>query len=270
MTETRRPVASLWIGERLHYLNLLALTSHVRQGHPVTLYCTDRVTNAPEGVTIRPATEIMEVDRALVEATSASFLSNVFRYKMIRATGALWIDCDAFCHRPFPDEWTHVYAGHGMRGALNCGVVGLPREGELMDRLLDYYDNLPDYPAWWDKSQRKKMDRQDRSMSHAARIYKTERTAFGPQAFTWFARQTGDADRAMGSDVLYPVPFQLNDVFYDPHSAVEKHFTDATVSVHLYTNGTRPYWRKNPPLPGSYAARMCESLGIDPSQALEE
>ena len=28
--------------------------------------------------------------------------------------------------------------------------------------------------------------------------------------------------------------------------------------------------RKNPPLPNSYAARMCEEIGVDPTKALEE
>lgn len=269
MAETRRPVASLWIGERLQYLNQLCLASHIRHGHPVTLYCTDDVRNAPEGVVIRPATEIMDIDMDVVEQTSASFLSNVFRYKMIRATGAIWIDCDAFCHKPFPEDWEYIFAGHGMRGALNCGVVGLPQECELMDQLLDYYENLPDYPAWWNPRQRRRMDKQDRSAPHPVRIYKTERTAFGPQAFTHFARVTGDIKKAMTPDVLYPVPFQLNDIFYDPHGRVEGHFTDQTVSVHLYTNGTKPWWRKNPPLENSYAWRMCREVGIRPEDALE-
>ena len=51
----RRPVASLWIGDKLHYLNQLCLKSHLLHGHPVTLYCTGKVDNAPEGVDIRPA-----------------------------------------------------------------------------------------------------------------------------------------------------------------------------------------------------------------------
>lgn len=269
MELNRRPVASLWIGERLHYVNQLCLKSHLVMGHPVTLYCTDRVGNVPDGVEVRPASEIMEIDRGMVEETSASFVSNVFRYRMIARTGAIWIDCDAFCHRPFPEGVEHIYAGHGMRGALNCGVVGMPREGRLIEALLEYYDNLPDYPAWWGGRLRKKMDRQPASLPQAVRIFQTERTAFGPQAFTHFAEVTGEIGKAMGADALYPVPFQLNDVFYDPHSQVEKHFTDCTLSVHVYTNAARPWWRKNPPLPGSYIARMCERLEIDPMKALE-
>lgn len=266
---SRRPVASLWIGEKLHYLNLLCLMSHVAQGHPTTLYCTDDVTNVPDGVEVRPATDIMPIDMTIVRQTSESFLSNVFRYHMIQKTDAIWIDCDAFCHRPFPDDMTHIYAGHGFRGALNCGVVYIPPQGELIAQLLDYYDNLPDAPAWFNKQQRKRIDRQDTALPQAVRIYNAERTAFGPQAFTWFAQQTGDYDKALSYDHLYPVPFQLNDVFFDPHGNVEGHFTDNTLSVHLYTNGTRPWWRKNKPLPNSYVARMCEKFGIDPSMALE-
>jgi hypothetical protein len=114
------------------------------------------------------------------------------------------------------------------------------------------------------------MDRLEGSkMSHAAKIYKAERTAFGPQAFTYFAKQTGDFEHAMTPDVLYPVPFQLNDIFFDPYGRVEGHFTDNTLSVHLYTNGTKPWWRKNAPLEGSYAARMCEEIGIIPENALK-
>ena len=142
-TPVRRPVASLWIGERLHYLNQLCLLSHVAQGHPTTLYCTDKVTNVPDGIIVKPATDIMAIDMDIVRQTSESFLSNVFRYKMIEKTDAIWIDCDAFCHKPFPDEMQNIYAGHGFRGALNCGVVYIPPQGALIKQLLDYYENLP-------------------------------------------------------------------------------------------------------------------------------
>lgn len=268
----RRPVASLWIGDRLLYLNQLCLLSHVQAGHPTTLYCTQAVSNVPDGVTVRPASEIMDIPLDIVAQTSASFLSNVFRYRMIQATDAVWIDCDAFCHRPFADEDDHIYAGHGFRGALNCGVVKIPREGALIDQLIDYYDNLPPAPPWWNKNQRKRLDRlkdKQPDLPHAVAIYKIERTAFGPQAFTHFAQVTGDFARAHTSDVLYPVPFQLNDIFYDPYGRVEGWFTDQTLSVHLYTNGTKPWWRKNAPLENSYAWRMCRQVGLDPSLALE-
>ena len=65
----RRPVASLWIGEELQYLNQLCLKSHLLHGHPVTLYCTDTLKNAPDGVEVRPASEIMNIDMKQVGVT---------------------------------------------------------------------------------------------------------------------------------------------------------------------------------------------------------
>ncbi len=270
MKQNRRPVASLWIGDRLHFVNQLCLKSHLDQGHPVTLYTTGPVLNVPEGVEVRPATDIVPLDDKLLALTKPAFVANAFRIRMIRQTGAIWVDCDAFCHQPFPDDAEYVFGEHGLSGALNNGVVGFPPHSEIMDRLLDFFDNPPDYPAWWSKRLRKKMDDLDPAKPLAARIYETERTAFGPQALTWCAKVSGVLDRALPREVLFPVPFQLNDVFYDPHGRVEGHFTDRTWSVHLYTNGTRPWWRKNAPMPGSYVARMCDRHGIDPTAALEE
>jgi hypothetical protein len=88
-----------------------------------------------------------------------------------------------------------------------------------MDMLLDYYDNPPDYAPWWGKKQREKNGQPAEGACHKpTRIYRAERTAFGPQAFTYFTKKAGVFDQALGVDALYPVPFQLNDVFYDPHS----------------------------------------------------
>jgi hypothetical protein len=39
----------------LQYLNQVCLISHLKHGHPVTLYCTDTVENVPEGVEVRQA-----------------------------------------------------------------------------------------------------------------------------------------------------------------------------------------------------------------------
>lgn len=266
----RRPVASLWIGERLHYLNQLCLLSHVRQGHPTTLYCTDTVTNVPEGVIVRPASDIFDVDVVMAKATSSAFMANVFRIHMIRKTSAIWVDCDAYCHRPFPDEMQYIFGLHGFRGALNNGVLYAPPESEVIDQLLHYYENLPDAPAWFNRQQRKKLERQDSNLPQAVRIYNVERTAFGPQALTHFCKETGIFEKALSTDYLYPVPFQLNDVFFDPYGRVEGHFTDNTLSVHFYTNGTKPWWRQNVPMPNSYAARMCAEIGVNPAEALEE
>ena len=51
---------------------------------------------------------------------------------------------------------------------------------------------------------------------------------------------------------------------------VAHHLAVGFTELMVYTNAARPWWRKNPPLKGSYIARMCEKLDIDPTAALEE
>jgi hypothetical protein len=160
---------------------------------------------------------------------------------------------------PLPgSRWSISTPATACAGALNCGVVGMPRRGAA-DRgafgLLRQPARLSRLVGWQAEKARWTSSRcRCRRRSGSSR---PRRTAFGPQAFTHFAEVTGEIGKAMAADTLYPVPFQLNDVFYDPHSQVEKHFTDSTLSVHIYTNAARPWWRKNPPLPGSLMSRGC-------------
>ena len=159
MNSTAGPLASpLDAGKNFQYLNQLCLVSHLRHGHPVTLYCTDTVTNVgypppdrKRGKKPRrsaPATENHEQSHGhFVAETSASFLSNVFRYKMhTRHRRDLDRLATLSATALFPTTGTTFFAGHGScRGARQLGgVVGLFRStASLMDQLLDYYENLP-------------------------------------------------------------------------------------------------------------------------------
>ena len=49
--------------------------------------------------------------------------------------------------------------------------VYIPPKGELMAQLLDYYENLPAAPAWFNKQQRKRIEKQEAHLPQAVRIY---------------------------------------------------------------------------------------------------
>ncbi len=146
---------------------------------------------------MRKATDVMKIDMDIVSQTSESFLSNVFRYKMIQAIDAVWIDCDAYCHKPFPDEMQNIFAGHGFRGALNCGVVYIPPKGELIHQLLDYYENLPDAPLGSTSSSAKSWKSRIAACRRRFASIMPSARPLRPQAFTWFAQQTGDFEKAL-------------------------------------------------------------------------
>ncbi|MGB0767813.1 MAG: ribonuclease PH, partial [Phycisphaeraceae bacterium] len=90
-------------------------------------YCTHEVANVPDGVEVRPAAEIMDIPLDIVAQTSASYLSNVFRYRMIRATGAIWIDCDVLQ----ADGGTRTAAITGAYVALVQAIAAARADGRL-------------------------------------------------------------------------------------------------------------------------------------------
>jgi len=61
-------IASLWIGERLSWLEQLCLKSFADAGHHITLYSYDPIENVPDGVETADAGEILSGDPMLRHA----------------------------------------------------------------------------------------------------------------------------------------------------------------------------------------------------------
>lgn len=119
------PVASLWIGERLRWLDRLALHSFVQRGHGVTLYHTaPQAPEVPDGVTTRPAAEVF--DPASVPGLGPAQAADLFRLHLQRATDQVWVDTDALCWRPLAlrDGWL---VGHEDGHWINNAVLRMPK-----------------------------------------------------------------------------------------------------------------------------------------------
>lgn len=58
----KRPVATLWIGGKLSWLEQVSLASFVSRGDGITLYTYGDVTGVPPGVEVRDGREIIDTD----------------------------------------------------------------------------------------------------------------------------------------------------------------------------------------------------------------
>src|SRR5690242_2392198 len=91
---------SLWVGERLGYIEQLCIASAMVAGHPFTLYSytPDIIENVPDGVEIRDAREIMPEERLVRYADSGAIQlgANFFRYELLLKGAGYWVDMD-FC-----------------------------------------------------------------------------------------------------------------------------------------------------------------------------
>lgn len=108
------PIQAFWQG-KLTDLELACLKSWVGHGHPVLLYSYDTTLEVPAGVELCDARIIVPEDELelyngpapkSVRADAFTYLpfSDMFRYRLLRMNGGLWLDMDIILVRPIPDE----------------------------------------------------------------------------------------------------------------------------------------------------------------------
>lgn len=96
------PVQMLWVGGPLSALERLSLTSFLKCGHEVQLYTYGKPANAPRGLKIRDAGEILPHQPGTTDdqRAGAARFSDLFRYKLLHERGGVWADIDMVCLRP--------------------------------------------------------------------------------------------------------------------------------------------------------------------------
>ena len=133
-------IAALWIGGDLSFLEQLCLKSYVDAGQHVTLYTYEPVDNAPDGVELANAADVLSQANFLRHARTSSpaLHSDLFRYHLLaRHDRTIWADTDAYCIKPFHTATGHFFAWESDRG-VNGGVLGLPCDSEALGQLLEF------------------------------------------------------------------------------------------------------------------------------------
>jgi hypothetical protein len=135
--------ATFWHGS-LDPLTFTCLASFAYYDAPLRLYCYDPPQQVPEGVMLCDAAEIV-ADRGLLDRypvrgrPSISKFSNLFRYQLIRKTGACWVDSDILCLRKPDLRDQPILFGRQTDDAgiweMNGAVLKLPRRHPMLAEL---------------------------------------------------------------------------------------------------------------------------------------
>lgn len=108
-------VHSFWQGERLSNLEILCLSSFVKNGIGVRLHAYEPPIDVPPGVVLEDAAEVLPRDKVFFykpgsfNAGSVAGFSNLFRYTLIHRIGGWWVDSDCCCLQPFSLDSDEVY-----------------------------------------------------------------------------------------------------------------------------------------------------------------
>lgn len=256
-----RPVASLWIGDDLRWIDRLSLASFVHHGHEVTLYHTAPVApKVPEGVRTAPASEVWGMPDWAVGLKPAA-LSDIFRLHLLTGTDAIWVDTDVMCLRPFEPEAGYL-VGYEESGMINGAVLALPPESKALVRLCAAMSGPDCVPDWLPAPQRAEAGAAPTG-ERLARAVALRPNILGPAALSHMLPETGEAHHVLPTAALNPVPWGLTDLYFNPYGGVEGWLTDETRCLHLYASRIRALHWRLAPYPESWLARFAAEIGFD-------
>jgi len=151
-------VHMFWAYGTLSRLERLCAASFRDHGFHVLLWGYGPPDNAPPGIHLRDARELVPEDRVFTYANgSYAAFANLFRYKVISRLGGLYADTDVICRLPAErlPEWPFLVSERRPAGppSVNNNVIWnpRPRAGDIVDLALAVAERFPvDALQWGD------------------------------------------------------------------------------------------------------------------------
>ena len=264
-------IAALWIGGDLSFLEQLCLKSFVDAGHHLKLYSYQPIGNAPDGIEMADAGEILPQSDFLRHARtdSPALHSDLFRYHLLaRSDRTIWADTDAYCVKPFETASGHFFAWESETG-INGGVLGLPPDSQALAELLEFTTDEYAIPDWYGDDYRRELEEM-KAAGTPVHAGDQPWGVWGPHALTHFLKKTGESRHALPRVALYPFAYEERSLMLRPGFDTGRHITDETYSVHFYGRRMRARildLNHGVPKVRSLVGQLLKKHGIDPLAA---
>lgn len=268
-------IGALWIGPTLNWMERLCLQSFLDHGHEVVLYTQGKVEGVPKGVRIAEADDVLPSDKIIrhINTGSPALYSDVFRLHMLQQTDYIWADTDAFCCRPWEIKRGRHFHGWISDNVeqVNGGVLRLPKTSKTLKAMLEFTSDEYPIPPWL--SDEKKAELQAlKDKGEGVHVSLLPWGVWGPDALTWFLKDTGEIVHSQEKHVIYPVPFANTRFLLIPKRAneVREMIKEDTLSIHFWGRRFRNILAKRYEgvlADGSYVAELCNRHKITPAKA---
>jgi len=266
-------IGTLWIGPELSWLEQLCLQSFLDHGHEVVLYTYGDVGGVPKGVRIADADDILPSENIIRHARTGSpaYHADVFRLHMLQQTDYVWADTDAFCCQPWEIEKGAHFHGwiSDKTPQVNNGVLRLPKDSKTLKAMLDFTSDEYPIPPWLRAEKRDELQAL-KDKGKGTHVSLLPWGVWGPDALTWFLKDTGEIEHSRDKHVIYPVPFAIAGVTLNPNrlNKARNLVKDDTLSIHFWGRRFRNVAAKYNGLPedGCYVAELLRRHRIDPKK----
>lgn len=261
-------LGSLWIGGNLSWIEQLCIRSFLDHGHELTLYTYEGVTNAPEGTVVADADGLFPATDFITHRATGSpaYHADVFRYRMIAATGLVWVDMDMLCLRPWRAIDDTPLFGWEKPGRVVCNaVLRLPASSQTLARLNAFCASQYPIPPWFPEDERARLEAL-RDTGRPVHVGEMPWGVPGPAALTHFLHETGEIAEALPQTAFYPVPFKDRRDLLAPGRELSDRIGPDCWGVHLWNRRLRRRLvthHGGVPHPDSFVGRAVARHGID-------
>lgn len=248
---------TLWVDGPLSHLERICLASMLKQGHRVTLHTYGKVTNVPQGIIIKSATDTLPLDDTYRhrKTSSISLFADYFRCVLLKKEMGVWVDLDCFLLQPLEVPSHGYLLGHELN-TINSAVLHLPSDSPILHDLLTAC-TAPNKSPYW-------LDFRRKIIKRAAYIISGKKWHLGdmgwgivgPVALTRLIPRYNLLDKVQPMKAFYPVDRQGSTRLFE--SVPFRHIIDdpEVKSIHIYDKERK--WED--PIPGSFIAWATERV----------
>jgi len=259
---------SLWVGEKLGYIEHICLASALAVGHQFTLYSytPGALRNVPKGVKLRDAREVMPEEKLVRYSDSGAIQlgANFFRYALLAKGVGYWVDMDFEFLRPLEFDEPYVL-GWEYENWINNALLRAPSDSKLVRDLCEI-PRTNRRPPWFGP-RRTLYYYWDRLTKGDIRVQDLPWGTFSSGMVTYVAKKHGVARQAQKPWIFYPVRWKDAAALMGPAEGIDEMIKPETRAVHMWYSRLVSFADKPPP-PGSYVERACRRYGIDPVSIL--
>lgn len=255
---------SLWVGDRLSYLERLCVLSALAQGHEFRIFSYEpgSLKGVPDGVEVRDAAEVMPREKMISYAeceNGVALGANLWRYYLLQKGLGFWCDLDLVFVRPFDFEQPYVL-GWEYDGWINNAVMFAPADSQFVKDLFEL--TIPNVrPPWFGPR---------RSLNFYWRRWREG--YLGLEDMPWGTYSAGLVTHIVKTrhleryvcrpDVFYPVRWGEARLIYADAAVVEEKIEPDTRTVHMWHSRLGEL-KSVPPPPHSWIGVQCARHGIE-------
>lgn len=234
----RATINAIWIGGRIGPEHAACLASFVRAGHRVLLHSFDRIEDMPVDVTHFDATQLMASNEIIrynngQPGTGFQLTANIYRLRMMRENMGIYVDCDLYCLKPFPDDaYLFGWESHEM---INNAVLRLPHDSALLAAMTRDAENPHFIPPWLKpRVQRRWRIRQ--LLGAGDTRPGLDWGSLGPILLTHHVKRLALEHLAKAEDIFYPVSHTHKQLLNQPELTMEDLTTHRSAGLHLWSS----------------------------------